>query len=197
MWTPERIAIGKELNLAIERGNETTVRALCTNNPWIIIDHKWDGERIWLEPAAQRGNVPMLRLLLELGFGVNALRLPEKSSALSYAINGDHLDAAQFLLSSGANPNHGRAIIGALRRRDPTLRRQLVELLVEHGVDLNQLFDVYGDKDNVFTALDWAKDDAEMAAYLQSHGAKTADELKRAPKQAPAKVGVRLGPSTN
>jgi ankyrin repeat protein len=182
MWTPERVAIGKELNIAIERSDVAQVRAICTNNSWVICDHKWDGERIWLDRPVQRGNLEMVELLLDLGFNVDALRLPEKSSALSYAIDFDQFAVAKFLVSRGADPNHGRAIIGALKKREPGLRRQLVEMLVEHGVDLNQLFDIYGDKDNVFTALDWAKADAEMAAYLRSHGAKTADELKRAQK---------------
>jgi ankyrin repeat protein len=190
MWTPERVAIGKELNIAIERGDVAQVRAICANNSWVICDHKWDGERIWLDRPVQRGNLQMVELLLDLGFNVDALRLPEKSSALSYAIDFDQFEIAKLLLSRGADPDYGRAIIGTLKIGDSRLRRELLELLIHHDVSVNQLFDVYGDKDNQFTALDWAKDDPETAAYLRAHGAKTADELKRAQEQGPAQRGT-------
>jgi len=66
---------------------------------------------------------------------------------------------------------------------------QLIKLLVEHGADVNRLYDLYGDKDNQFTALDWAKDSPDIADYLRAHGAKTSAELKESKQEsAPAKI---------
>jgi hypothetical protein len=86
MWSEERIRLGKQLNLAIERGQTDLVRSLCTAHPWLVTDLQWNDSDTWIGVPVADGNVEMMRTLLDLGFNVNALSLPEKSSALADAI---------------------------------------------------------------------------------------------------------------
>ncbi len=80
----------------------------------------------------------------------------------------------------GADPNQGRPLISALNHRvDESVRLPLLTLLVDHGADVNQLYDIYGDESKLFSALDLA-DEGECRDYLLSVGAKGSDELKKA-----------------
>lgn len=177
MWTPERIEIGKQLNLAIERGQIDLVRGLCAKHQWLVCDRKWHGQP-WMQTAAIKGRIPIVATMLELGFNINALRLPEKSTALVSAIDFNHFELVRFMLEHGADPNLGRALIAAMNCDDEENRLPLIKLLVKHGADVNRLYDVYGDSDNQFTALDWSRPQPEIAEYLRSNGARTAAELK-------------------
>ena len=132
----------------------------------------------WVEEAATKGCAAIVEAMLDAGFNINALRLPEKSTAISTAIGCDHDEVVELLLRRGADVTLGRPLISALNpRKTPARRLRYVQLLVEHGVDVNQLFDLYGDPSNQFTALDWTTD-PEVIEYLRARGAKTAAELK-------------------
>ena len=56
----------------------------------------------------------------------------------------------------------------------------IVKLLVEHGVDVNRVYEIYGDPNNTFTALEWASGRPAIEAYLRSKGA--VDRVKPAPE---------------
>ena len=177
-WTGERIEIGKRLNLAIEGGRTDEVISLCTEYPWLICDHTWSKRRLtWIEVAATKGNVDMMKTLVDLGFNIDALSGKEGSTALATSVGFDHLDMVRFLLENGADPNLSRPLIGAINERKPSeLQLAFVQLLVESGVDVNQRYDLYGDSSKQFTALDWANA-PDVIAYLKSVGGKTSAEI--------------------
>lgn len=176
-WTLEQIEIGKEFNLAIEEDDTECVRALVKQHPWLVQDYKWNNRSTWMCTVGMYGHVAMAETLLDLSFNIDAVNLPEKSTALSCAIDSEYWDLVCLLLSRGANPNFGRAIVGAINHKDSQKRLELVSLLVEHGADVNQLYDYMGDKNTRFTVLDWTEEKSEVYAYLKSIGAKTAKEL--------------------
>lgn len=178
LWTSDRIALGKQLHLAIERSNTSLVRSMCAEHPWLVADFNWNGHLTGLNVAASYAYVEMVSALLELGFGVNAVDPRDGSCALMSAIDWEQDRIVEMLLAAGANPNLGRSLIAALSVRDAVRRRRYVEQFIEHGVDVNQIYDLYGDIEKGFTALDWAQSDAEMAAYLRQHGAKHVTELR-------------------
>ncbi len=182
-WTSDQIELGKQLNLAIEQGDTDLVQGMCAEHPWLVTDFDWDGYLWGLKVAASYGRVEMVATLLALGFGVNAVDPRDGSCALMSAIDRERDRIVEMLLAAGADPNLGRSLIAALSIRDSVRRRRYVEQLIAHGVDVNQIYDLYGDIEKGFTALDWAKSDAEMAAYLRQHGAKHVAELRE--KQAP------------
>ena len=187
-WTDEQIEIGKEFHGALRNGNAELCRELCSKYKWLVTDHNWqvrDGfAPTWLNVAVLSGDVATVKTLLDVGFDVNALSGKEQSSALGVAIDKNHYEIAVVLLSRGANPNVSRPLIGALNRESTENKMAFVKLLVEHGCDVNRLYDLYGDASKGFTALDWTKD-PEVVAYLRSKGAKKATELSgEAPKPA-------------
>lgn len=187
-WTDEQIEIGKEFHGALRNGNAELCRELCSKYKWLVTDHNWqvrDGfAPTWLNVAVLSRDVATVKTLLDLGFDVNALSGKEQSSALGVAIDKNHYEIAVCLLSRGANPNVSRPLIGALNRESTENKMAFVKLLVEHGCDVNRLYDLYGDATKGFTALDWTKD-PEVVAYLRSKGAKKAAELSgEAPKPA-------------
>jgi hypothetical protein len=124
---------------------------------------------------SEENRKPIVRALLDRGYDPNLVH--GKTSLLGAAIYEDNCEIAELLLQYGANPNQQREIISALNRNDISIRKRLVRLLVEHGCDVNQVYDMFGEPNNLFTALDWAQDMQEVSEYLRSKGAKTAAEL--------------------
>ena len=94
---------------------------------------------------------------------------------LSIASRHNSVRAVAILCQSGCNPNLDRCSVSAVNRRDdhtiPILR-----LLIEHGLDVNQSFAMFGDESKRRTVLDFAGD-GPAADFLRTHGAKTQAEL--------------------
>ena len=129
---------------------------------------------IWLESAVRR-RLEVMETLLSLGFDINAVDAIGVT-ALDRAVSCDKGDMVRLLLNKGANPNLGRTLIGAINRKTTEKRLEYIKILVEHGADVNQSFDVFGDQNNRFTVLDRARD-PEVIAFLRKHGAKKYAEL--------------------
>ena len=97
---------------------------------------------------------------------------------MSSAVGKANLHLIQYLLDADADPNIGRPAVSAVNRRDehtvPILR-----LLIEHGLNVNQSFAMFGDDSKRRTVLDFAGD-GPAADFLRTHGAKTQAELDAA-----------------
>lgn len=177
-WTKEKIEIGRDLLLAVERGQIDLVRDLCEANRWLVTDHTWHGSKsTWIKTPARRGNIQMIKTMLQIGFDVNALSGKEQSTALTSAVDCDHFELAEFLLENGADSSLSRPLIAALNsRKDPKLQLSFVKLLIEDGVDVNRLYNIYGDPTNQMTALDFARVPS-VIEFLRSVGAKHSTEI--------------------
>jgi hypothetical protein len=79
-------------------------------------------------------------------------------------------------LENGSDITIGRPLIGAINLKEPSIRYRFVELLVDRGLDVNKLYDLYGNPNELFTALDWTSDE-RVANSLRKRGAKQAFEL--------------------
>jgi hypothetical protein len=147
--------------------------------------------RTILDFALRFKNYPIARYLIELGEDVN--EPSEKTFPLEQAIHDDQLTMAKFLIDHGADPNLGRTLFAAIRNEGGK-GLEMMKLLVAHGVDVNQVFQIFDDPNNLKTALDWAGGETtEFGKYLRSVGAKTADEItaeKRQGTTAQAKSGT-------
>lgn len=118
---------------------------------------------------------------LKLGLDLNAVGLPpyRGETALETAIDKDNLVRTQRLLELGAAPNVGRPIIGSVSfRKTPELQLALLELLLNHGANINQLFDLFGDHDKSFSVLDWCSNN-QVREFLIERGALPSTEIKR------------------
>lgn len=174
--------LSKKLDLelwgAIVNIQPEVVKVLCSTHTELVTDYRCNGESTWLNECVKVGNVGLVETLLDLGFNVNALRLPEKSSAVTTAIGFDYEEIVSLLIQRGADLNLSRPLIASLSPSLPPERRMYyVRELVENGADVNRTFELYGDPDSLFTTLDWAGEMPEIAAYLRAHGAKTLAEL--------------------
>jgi ankyrin repeat protein len=180
-----------QLTAALEAGDMATVTRLLGEHPEIRDDP--DNRTYWLFSAAEDGRIDALKTLLAAGMDVNHCDKPD--TPLGRAVDRSQYEAASFLLSRGADPNLGRPIIGAINRQPESVALRLVKLLVEHGAEVNKLFELYGDKNKLFTALDWASSKPAIAVYLKALGAKTAKELRAHPASASAQPAPRDTPS--
>lgn len=171
----------QQIARAIIAGDLPLVKRLLAEHPELL-HFKSQYMGTWLCIAAIHDQKQIAEWLLEQGLDINYAtedcQPPLTNAIICLSETPKAFELIHFLLSRGADPNIGRMSISALNCKHPELRLPLLKALVEHGLDVNQVFDVFGDKDNLFTALDWAND--ECAEYLRSVGAKTAKELKAA-----------------
>jgi len=192
MWTDENTKIGYKLRNAIVDQEIGLIKELCASHPWLISGHWWDGDNTWLKDPAVAGHIETVKCLVELGFDINAIDYPKtsKCTALWGAVCQGRLEVVSYLLKVGADPNLSRPLIAAINHSDDCIAMRFVQLLVESHIDVNQVFTLYGNADNTFTALDWAKSRPAIAKYLRENGAKTAEELKAnpVPKKQAAKT---------
>ncbi|MCZ2341025.1 MAG: hypothetical protein LC104_04420 [Bacteroidales bacterium] len=158
------------------------------NNPSIVgYSSSFTGS--WLHAASRYGLMKLIDYLIGIGFDINLVSGIEQATAINNAVCAtDILDRATFvreLLNRGANPNISRTILSALNPRhgEEDEGLELVRILVEEGgADVNRVYDVYGDPNNTFTAVEWAEafGRPKIAAYLRSQGA-----IDRPPQPAP------------
>jgi Suppressor of fused protein (SUFU) len=176
-----------QLSRAIYAKRCNEINTICKQNPSIVTDQIYEEDESstlrtsWISFAVegrpgQGGDYGVIETMLDLGFNIDALNLPDKTTALSICVDAGQYEMARFLFSKGADPNLSRPIIGAINLKDKSLRMPFIRLLVENGLNVNNLFDLYGKQDQLFTALDWT-DEPEVVDYLKQHGAKHADEI--------------------
>jgi hypothetical protein len=169
---------------AIGRCEPEKIVDLVTTFPELVTDQMIDDPNdAWMGQAALHGNVQVIRTMLSLGFNPNAQTLPGGQTALGTAERRGDIEMMRILLEHGANPNLDRPMIGAIKREPLEKAMKFITLLVEYGVDVNLVYDLYGNPNQLFTALDWAVGKPEIAAYLRSLGAKPAVEIV-GPKKA-------------
>lgn len=175
--------IAIELRRALRDGRFADASRICIANPEIVTDYVPDFAGVGNENEAWACfgvdvGQKALEVLLDAGFNIDAVNLFEEEPALTRAINDCDVEMVQMLLRRGASPNVGRPVVAAMCCDRPELQLPFVRLLVEHGLKLDTLYDLYGDASKAFTALDWA-DEGPIADYLRKHGARTAAELAR------------------
>lgn len=148
-----------------------------------------NSRKSWLHSAVSHGRTRLIDYLLDKGFNVNLAVNIEQTTPLDSAVLADaiphRVDMVRTLLARGADPNISRPLIYALnsRRGSEEIGLELVRLLVEGGADVNRVYDIYGEADNTFTALEWADGTGwrSVADYLRSKGA-----VDRPDRPAPA-----------
>ena len=167
----------REILDAIMDGDFPLQKSLFEKYPEMIL---WNNRiENWVCTAAMAKKPEIIRWLLDNGVDVNWCP-KDAATALVLAIfacddDEKMFETVEYLLTRGANPNLGRPLISALNCHRDTLKLPLLKLLVKYGANVNRMYDLNGDPNNLFSALDWAS--GKCADYLKSVGAKTAVEL--------------------
>ncbi|XP_013878119.1 ankyrin repeat and SOCS box protein 2 isoform X2 [Austrofundulus limnaeus] len=128
------------LHIAAQRGSDTIISML------IVVTSKARVRRTGISPlhlAAERNRDDTLEFLIKAGFDVNAQLSEERSrlyedrrsTALYFSVINNNVDAVRMLVAAGADPNLDmfKPLLVAVRIGCI----QTVQLLVEHGADIN------------------------------------------------------------
>jgi len=171
----------KELYAAIRENDAERLAQLCEGAELTTFFDKARETHRLTQAIRHSVGIPVLQVLIDSG--VDPLELPKKGyqSPLGEAKRIKRIDCFKYLLERGVDPNaglddHRITLMGGSDPPPVPMQLEMLRLLVEHGVDVNFLFTLFGDKDKLFTALDFATSD-EVKEYLRSVGAKTAAEL--------------------
>lgn len=173
----------KELHLkyywAIEDGDLQEVKKMYREHDSLHHDNIEQNIRddTWMSIAVRNQQLNILKEFISIGYNVNALRLPEEQSPLITSIDRGLPEYFTLLLDHGADPNLGRPIIAAMGTdHSPEQSCWYISELIKHGADVNRVYELYGDKNALFSALDWAPNE-QVRQLLLKHGAKSSKEL--------------------
>jgi ankyrin repeat protein len=123
--------------------------ALNELDQWVRIRVEVDGEK-WqfeddLDPlsyAALVDNLPLMKVLLERGFDMNPMLVHAKETPLTRMLKTGNREMVIFLLDNGADiePYSGETTCGncALGVAVDFCSKEMIELLIERGVELNE-----------------------------------------------------------
>jgi ankyrin repeat protein len=164
-----------KLGQAIWDGNVEEADMVLTASPSTINDLVKELGQPIIEFAVDRGHSAIVDLLLQNGGNPN--EFVEKPSPLSRAIHKMDDDMVSALLKYGADPDIGRPLISCLTSglsQENCIR--YIQLLIDHGADLNRTYQLFDDPNSLFTVLDSAKD-SKVFEFLRGHGAKHTTEL--------------------
>jgi hypothetical protein len=171
----------KELYAAIRANDAEKLARLCKGAQLTTFFDKARESHRLMEAIRHSAGIPVLQVLIDSG--VNPLELPKRGrqTPLGEAKRLKRIDCFKYLLDLGVDPNaglddHRITLMGGSEPPPVSMQLEMLKLLVEHGVDINFQFTLFGDKNKLFTALDFATSD-EVKEYLRSVGAKTAAEL--------------------
>lgn len=175
-----RTAIEIEFIRAIRAQDTIKIRGLYAEYPELHHSNIAgnSNEETWLGVAASRGLLDSARELTSLGYDMNAIEVQGGDTPLILAISNDHESFVDYLLQLGADPNLGRPMLASMcSDLQPDRQLKYLKLLMKHGADVNRLYDLYGDKNNLFSALDFAPNE-EVRQFLVSHGALPSSAIK-------------------
>jgi hypothetical protein len=112
---------------ACEYGDVNALKQLLGQGGSVETENEYG--RTLMEEAAMYGHVEVLRLLIRRGAAL--------ADALEYAVKNGNVEAAEYLLSEGANVNGQQGDGGPLHEATLSGQATSVELLLAHGADVN------------------------------------------------------------
>jgi hypothetical protein len=190
--------VSQDFRFAIYEDNFDELKKLFYDYSFLRNDHFPRGDSV-LCCAIGRQRLEMVSWLLDNGFDANPTGCT--TVPLEYAIDQGNQRIVEVLLTHGADPNYGRPMIAALNCKDNNLALEFAKQLVQHGCEINAVYDLYGDMDKGFTALDFAESRPALAEFIRSQGGLTAKEVRsgsvspRKEKATEPKQGVSLNSS--
>lgn len=153
----DKIQISKEIRSAIKSGNLEKVVELIDSNVEVLNMITPFGT--WLHVAASRGELDIVKKLIELGVNINTLGGSYGGGALNVAASKGHINVVRYLLSCGADMDISDPIrnplFGAISNGYP----DIAKLLIESGIDVNVKYT--GESMKAMDALAFAKEQGQ------------------------------------
>jgi len=88
-----------------------------------------------------------------------------------------NLEFFRYLLEHGADPNLGRPMVAAVNSKHPD-SLAIIDLMIKHGLNINNKFDMFGNSSNMRTALDFISSANPLYSELVKRGAVHVKDLK-------------------
>lgn|GEM_PF-6718539 len=183
---PKTIPV-KDFWRAIRTSDVSELERLCAGTRLPSFDDKEQKNHLLAEAMKANSEISVLQFLVKHGVDPSATTHRSGFPPLCRAATLGRVDYLDFVLNLGVDPNRGlvdhRVTLIALSSQHPPQKHlELLAPLIRHGVDLNCLFPLFGDKSKSFTVLDQASDEG-VRSFLREHGAKTAKELSEGVSQ--------------
>lgn len=174
----------KEFWHAVRTSDVAMLDRICAGIDLPTFTDTQNSDHIFINAMGNATEISVLQWMSE--HGVDPTAVPNKGTTfpLTNAIRARRIDYVDFLLSHGACPNADldrfRVTLAAVSSDfETSFQIDVLKKLIDHRADLNFLFPLFGDERNAFTVLDHATHD-EVKAFLRSHGALTAKEIRGA-----------------
>ncbi|MCM3773725.1 suppressor of fused domain protein [Priestia aryabhattai] len=158
--------IAKEIRSAIKKGDIEKVVELIGSNAERL--NMMTPFGTWLHVAASRGELDIIKKLIELGANVNVVGGVYGGGALNEAASAGHIDIVRYLLSCGADMDvsdpERNPLFGAISNG----HADIAGLLIESGIDTNVTYS--GESMREIDALTIAKEQGqkEIVKLLES-----------------------------
>ena len=121
-----------EMSAAVEEGNVSFVKKLIDSGSLHINEPAFAWS--WLQIAANKNQLKVVKLLIENGADVNYKHPVTKMTALALAAANGYTGVAEYLLSKGADPNIKlRANVSVVRVARDEGHPDMVALLLKNG----------------------------------------------------------------
>ncbi|MFS1514347.1 suppressor of fused domain protein [Chengkuizengella sp. SCS-71B] len=158
--------IAKEIRSAIKKGNLEKVVELIDSNVELL--NMMTPFGTWLHVAASRGELDIVKKLIELGLNINMLGGVYGGGALNEAASAGHIDVVRYLLSCGAEMEVGEPERNPLFGAISNGHVDIAKLLIESGIDTDVKYSGESKKDR--DALTFAKElgEKEIIKLLES-----------------------------
>ncbi|HFU7058131.1 ankyrin repeat domain-containing protein [Bacillus thuringiensis] len=156
--------VNREIRNAIKIGDINKVKQLIGNDTKLINTKTSFGT--WLHIAAKKGNLDIVKFLVQEGIDIDARGGTFDSSALNLAAGSGYLDIVKHLVKAGAE------LDVSLAKRNPLFgaiyggHKNVVEFLVEKGIDISIRYT--GENIKNMNAYEYAIEfgQTEIAEYL-------------------------------
>jgi len=128
-----------------------------------------------LNVAARSGNEKLFDCLVSHG-AVPNMGSPQVYDVMQYSASKGTPKMVEFALKSGLDPNHERQVFNATRN-EKGFSKEILQLMLDNGLQINRVFAMFGDRNAAKTALDYVGEQSDIGLFLRTKGAKTAAEV--------------------
>ncbi len=166
---------------AIADGDLDALIDIKKNNPRILRSRCFVSGS-WLEFAASKGNLDVLKILVEFGLDVNELGRFGEARAIDGAAVSGHAECVRYLINNGSvldtsdttcNPLLNAIIGGSIK---------VVEILLDAGIDASVKYP--HEKNTGAVAFALVREEPEIAEYIAKHLATDTEEFERLLQEA-------------